>query len=362
MTVHSFAWRRGLGAAAIAVAGLVAGVAGAAETRTFEKSFPAGDGALRLANLIGRVELVNGRGDAVRVEATAHAEGRDAAETRELLAGLGWVRDREGDGWAVAYPLERFDHYRRPDRPRFSGRTTTRYLGRRVTVTGDRSSPALWVDLRITYPARTPLVVRQVVGGVTGGDLYGDLTVDTGSGDVKLGAFNGDLSVDTGSGDIEVAAARGISHFDTGSGDVRVARVDAERLVADTGSGDVTVNDGRVAELIVDTGSGEVRVVDVEVETAEIDTGSGDVFVRSSLAGARSVRADTGSGDVEIVAGPAASFHVVADQGSGDLEVGFADARLERDGRKVVAARRGDGATRIEVDTGSGDARIVPGT
>jgi hypothetical protein len=343
---------------ALALAALVAGAAGAVESRSFGKSFPVSEDALRLANLAGRVELVAGSGDAVRVEATAHAEGRDAGESRELLAGLGWVRD--GDGWAISYPVDRFDTFRYAPRGRHHGRSTSRYLGERVTVTGGGSGPALWVDLRITYPARARLAVRQVVGPVTGGDLYGDLTVDTGSGDVTLGAFNGTLSVDTGSGDVEVAGLRGRGHIDTGSGNVEVGRLDAEELDADTGSGDVVVRGGRVGTLVVDTGSGEVQVVDVELGEAELDTGSGDVYVRSSLAGARSLRADTGSGDVEIVAGPDASFRVVADQGSGELSVGYSDARLEHRGRKVVGAARGDERTRIVIDTGSGDARIAP--
>jgi hypothetical protein len=64
---------------------------------------------------------------------------------------------------------------------------------------------------------------------------------------------------------------------------------------------------------------------------------------------------------VEIYGGPDASFRVTADQGSGELEVGYSDAKLEIEDRKVVGATRGDGRTRILIDTGSGDAVVSPG-
>lgn len=41
--------------------------------------------------------------------------------------------------------------------------------------------------------------------------------------------------------------------------------------------------------------------------------------------------------------------------------VNYADAKLRREGKKVVGARRGDGKTVIRVETGSGDCVISPG-
>jgi hypothetical protein len=50
----------------------------------------------------------------------------------------------------------------------------------------------------------------------------------------------------------------------------------------------------------------------------------------------------------------------VSEQASGSLEVGYADAKLRKDGKKVVGARRGNGQTVIRVETGSGDCVISP--
>jgi DUF4097 and DUF4098 domain-containing protein YvlB len=64
---------------------------------------------------------------------------------------------------------------------------------------------------------------------------------------------------------------------------------------------------------------------------------------------------------VKILGGPDASFDLTADQGSGDIEVGYADATYKKSGREIVGAKRGDGRTRIVVETGSGDCIIQPG-
>jgi hypothetical protein len=303
--------------AAAAVFALAAAPAAAEDSRSFEKTFTLGDGAtLRLANLAGKIELANGAGDQVRVRATVHAEGADAAETRALLDAVTWTRTRDEKGaevWAVVYPVDRYRRFHYPSRERgamwegWGSHSSTTYLGKKVTVDSRKGdAPTLYVDLEIVFPDRGELDLRNAVGAVRGGDLAGRLGIDTGSGDVEVGA-------------------------------------------------------GRMESVVVDTGSGDVRVAGLDAETFDLDTGSGDVTLRSPLLATRTVRVDTGSGEVEIRASAQASFKLTADQGSGDLEVGYSDARVIREGRKAVGAERGDGRTRIEIDTGSGDCTIAPG-
>ena len=52
----------------------------------------------------------------------------------------------------------------------------------------------------------------------------------------------------------------------------------------------------------------------------------------------------------------------MADQGSGDLIMGFKDAQAIVRHKEVVGYRRGDARIRIDVDTGSGDLTIQPGS
>lgn len=378
-----------------------AAVSAQVKTRAFRHAFPAAENAeLRLANLAGRVELVPATGNQVVVEANVHADANTGAETQKLLQEMKWVRstDRSGNPeWALSYPVERYKGFTYPrpgqqddDLPGFvdfflnlggGSQTQTTYRGERIRIYAEErsSAPVLYANLRIALPAGSHVVVRNVVGAVNGqGNLEGMLTVDTGSGNVRLASYSGNLTIDTGSGNVVVGSARGETLIDTGSGDVVVRKlvgngmvdtgsgnvtiesVSAGRLGIDTGSGDVTVRNGNAAKLLADTGSGNVQVLQVEVQELQADTGSGDVTVNSSLAQARRVQADTGSGTVRILAGPDASFDVESDQGSGELKVGYADAELRKSGRKVVGARRGNGQTVIRVETGSGDCVISP--
>lgn len=356
------------------------------DTRTFTESFPA-DSPVRLANLAGSVELVAGDGSEVVVEATAHAKGRNAEETARLLESLRWEEaDVSGKrGWALSYPVRDHDEYHYPGDGSgrvigWGGHTSTKYQGTKVHVYGKKGNrPTLYADLKITIPSGSTFALRNVMGEIEGGDLSadldldtasgavrqgsveGDLTVDTGSGEVEVGNVRGDVSIDTGSGDVSLAGLVGDALIDTGSGSIDIGRVDAESLELDTGSGSIRVANGRADSVVADTGSGDIELSGVDVVRLEADTGSGDVTLEGSLARAESIVADTGSGDVTIRAGEEAAFDLSASLGSGEVEVGYADAELKRSGRKIVGARRGDGRTRIDVDTGSGDCVIVPG-
>lgn len=369
--------------------------AAAEESRRFTRSFPA-DQAVRLANLAGRVTVEAGSGDSVEVVATVYAEASSATETRRLLDAMAWkgsdhvLKER---GWALAYPVDDYDSFHYPPvggggEPGWLarlfggwGETRLSYDGERVSIQGhrSRSAPTLYVDLEIRVPAGTELVISNGVGPISGDELAGDFNLDTASGDVHVDGFTGELLVDTGSGDVILGRVVGRLHVDTGSGDVEVEslvghglvdtgsghieirRADADTLNLDTGSGDIEVRGGRLGKVVADTGSGDVRFEDVEVVDFVADTGSGDVELYGSLASAERVEADTGSGDVVIHGGPDAGFVLTTSLGSGDLTVRYDDAELERRGREVVGARRGDGRTRIHVDTGSGDCVLAPG-
>lgn len=388
--------------ALLATAGLALSLpAFAIDQKNVSKSFPLpASGALRLANLAGQIEIVPG-GSEVKVEATVFADGKSASQTRELLDGMQWVETRDQKGnqeWALSYPVDDFRGfaYPRPGRKghddsfweglfsslNFGSQTNGYLLGKRVAVyeSSGSSVPVLYADLKITLPARGKVVVRNLVGAVKGGTLEGDLTVDTGSGNVALTGFSGNLYVDTGSGDVKLGSVRGETRvdtgsgdiditeligngsLDTGSGDVEVAKVAAGKLDIDTGSGNILVANGSAATLRGDTGSGDIEVRNVEIEVFEGDTGSGNVTLQSSLADAREVRIDTGSGDVEIFGGATASFDLEASQGSGELYCRYDDATLRKRGHEIVGAERGDRQTRIIVETGSGDCTIAPKT
>lgn len=365
---------------ALALAG--AGLATAAErTRELTKEFPAAEAPVRLSNLIGHARLVAGSSAAVRVVATVHADGGSSERTQALLRSIRWAEERHEDhrDWVLTYPVEEERRFRSPDDGGW-GTTSTRYRGRRVRIGRGWGfgAPLLYVDLRIEVPEGSRLALENRVGQIdaqgvradlnldsSSGDVSvaeheGPVVVDTGSGTIEVTSVAGDVDLDTGSGDVHLARARGAANLDTGSGDITVDGVEGMRLKADTGSGDIVVRRSRARSLDADTGSGDVLLDGVDAETLNLDTGSGSVTLGSPLELARDVEIDTGSGDVEIRTSADAAFHLIADQGSGDLRSGFDDARPIAEGRRVIGYERGDGRTRIRVDTGSGDCVIEP--
>jgi hypothetical protein len=328
-------------------------------TRTLTEEIPA-QGLVKIENLAGKVVLRSTPGDSIKVRAEVHAEGGSSAETERLLDAVRIAR--EGGAWVLTYPVDRYDAFVYPQSG-WGGNSSTKYRGERVRVSGKswRSAPVLYVNLMIEVPRNGRLHVRNLVGDIAGESLAGELTADTGSGDVWLKDFDGQLVADTGSGTVTLQGVRGTSlRVDTGSGDVRAEDVHVERLEADTGSGEVWIANVSARWIEADTGSGDITLEDLEAERVLADTGSGDVLLTGDLSGAREIVADTGSGDIRILAGAGFEFDLDADLGSGRVRVGYSDAELVRHGREVVGARRGSGATRISVDTGSGNCEVGP--
>ena len=337
-------------------------VAAAMATKTVEQTIPA-SGAVKIANLAGRVVLTPAANGPIKVVAVVNAEGSSPQETQDLIQAMRWVQEHDGT-WNLAYPVKRYDAFVFPDRLSSMGsHTTAKFRGERVHVYGGarRGVPVLYADLTITVPKGADLKVVEAVGGIRGQNLSADLYLDTGSGDIKLDGAAGEIVADTGSGDIELHRIAGNTRADTGSGDVLIDGIAADKLVVDTGSGDVKVTDATLRDLFADTGSGGIVVANAKVETFRADTGSGDVTIAGDLAAARTMDIDTGSGEVEIFGGPAFEFDLVTDLGSGDVDVRYADAELRRNRHEVIGARRGSGQTRIMVDTGSGDVTVAPG-
>jgi hypothetical protein len=162
------------------------------------------------------------------------------------------------------------------------------------------------------------------------------------SGDTRAEDIRGRWTSEFSSGDLELTGFRGEEiRFKTSSGDVRGNEIQANRVESDTSSGDVSLRRADVEDFSAESSSGDVRL---EVEGGRL----------------QAVRAHTSSGDVTLGLPRDASFEADADQSSGDMSVGFTDGSSTLRHDKVVAYRRGEGATRIRVETSSGDLVDLP--
>ena len=113
---------------------------------------------------------------------------------------------------------------------------------------------------------RIDLVVRAPAGL--------ELSIDDGSGSLRVSDFDADVTIDDGSGSIVVDSV-GALRLEDGSGSIRVRNASGDVYIND-GSGSITVDtvDGTVT---IDDGSGGIDVSDVSEDLVIIDDGSGSV-------------------------------------------------------------------------------------
>ena len=355
----------------------------------FERSFTFDSSELRLANLIGQVEVKAASGDEFRI--TVRVLGEDATEER--------VQFEEGGGrraeLAILFPIDESNRYVYPQmgsnsRTKFSSRHHDSSLGQLLGLGRDqievrgrswKDALELWADVVVEVPEGKKLSVYLGVGSMSAVDvkadlemdsqtgridaenITGQLTLDTGSGSVAVRGVQGDVSVDTGSGRVEVADVENAAfvNIDTGSGGVVVERIQADRLSVDTGSGGVDVDVANVEDLNIDTGSGTVEAYQVASDNVSIDTGSGGVRLELVRMGRGRYDVDTGSGSIRMHLPRQVSASFQADTGSGDISVDIEGVELSRRERRDGEARFtiGDGDSRVRLSTGSGTIRIV---
>ena len=339
-------------------------------TRTLKGSISPGSGeSWAVENLAGRMSITAGSGSSVTATVTVHGGSEELADLIKVEQVVG---EKGRMTLRVVYPLDKHTTYRYSDHGKSgtqsfwgmfdNGSSTVEYAGRRVKVSG-KDGVLLYADIDVQVPARLGKgLLRNYVGRMDAKGLEGDLKFDTASGDMDLKNLKGDIDADTGSGDVHIADVTGSLDLDTGSGDITVEGFEGDLLKGDVGSGDISIRSGKIGKVDLDTGSGDVSLTAADITELKADTGSGDV--RFDFNGGALTRAvlSTGSGDVTLRLGPDAQFEATFDAGSGDLTNRFADAVPIVHGREVVGYKRGDGRAKIDVETGSGDFLIEPGT
>ncbi len=318
--------------------------AAAQVTKTVRTELSAAEAVrFNVENLAGTIRVSAGSGDTVTIVATVHAESEALAdrlkfERRAWKDGLPVIR--------LSWPIGEHQDFRYPKGDSHSDirygddGSTDGVARRRIRVRPD-AGVLLYADVEVQMPKRQAQAgFYNRVGAVGGTGVSGTLRFDTASGDITLDGVSGDVLADSGSGDVSATQVSGSFRCDTGSGNCTVRGFKGDRLSLDTGSGDLVLRDVQARVIEADTGSGDVE--------AHLDTP------------AERVTADTGSGNVRLRLPRDASFELRADTGSGEIESRFADAEPILRRREVVGYRRGDGALRIEVDTGSGDVSVEP--
>ena len=317
------------------LAAFPAGVAQAAETGTFERSFDV-DGPIILDVTTGSGQIVVRTGNAGRAEIT----GRITVRPRGFL-GLS-MRSDEKVQEIIA---------------RFESEPPVEFAGGRLLV-GHASDwkriSNVSIDYEITVPGTTEVKSSTGSGSQTISGVAGPVEADAGSGSITLRDIGGAVSADAGSGSITLEDIGGPAKADTGSGSIRAERI-AGSFEADAGSGSIFLSQSAPGDVVVSSGSGGIELQNV-AGALHADTGSGRIVVSGRQEGPWDL--DASSGSIRIDLPDDAAFDLDAESSSGSINVDHpVTVRGEVSKKHLRGTVRGGGEL-LRVETSSGSIRI----
>ena len=195
------------------------------------------------------------------------------------------------------------------------------------------------VDYDITVPARTAIEIGGMYADVTLEGTRGDVRVNTIEGDLSVRGAEGTISLTTINGDIDVRGARGRVELRSTSDDIFAEDVEGE--------------------LTAETVSGDIELRRINVSRLEAQTVSGDVTFTGTIRNDGSYVLVTHSGDVVAGIPEGSNVTVRAAVASGDVETEFPVTAGERQNRRRQTFRIGTGSATLDMETFSGDIRLV---
>lgn len=194
------------------------------------------------------------------------------------------------------------------------------------------------LDIRV--PRDAELTIETVSADIsvtgTGGSR---LDVSSVSGKIRLDSVAEELEVGSISGTIELSGAGKRAHVDTVSGDIEL-RANRERMKLETVSGNITASSDSYREFSGSSVSGDIVLRGKPVTDARLD-------------------AETMSGDVGVDLPADVSAHIEAETFSGRIRSDFGTVEEPEHGPgRSLDATIGDGNTRVNIETFSGDITI----
>ncbi len=272
------------------------------------------NGTLELHNLAGDITVTAGSGRDATVEVLRHSRGRTDADAR-----LG---------------LERVT-------------VNQQVTGTRATVRADypNERPSVYsvrVDMIVSAPAGTRLVINSLSGSIRITGIQGETAANTMSGDVALRNVGTVSEAKTASGDVSIIGAAGDGSLDAG-----------------TLSGDVTLQQVKARSVHASTVSGSVTARDVTSETTTLVSMSGDAVFSGELTRNGRYELTSHAGDVRFTPSGSVGFTLMASSFSGDISSSLPlQSSGTRTRRRSLTGKVGDGSATVTLQTFNGDITI----
>lgn len=195
------------------------------------------------------------------------------------------------------------------------------------------------LDYVLTVPAAMSIEIGGMYADVTIEGTRGDISVQTVEGNINVKGGGDILQLHTVNGKINVQGARG--------------RLDVRSVSEDVELSDV------VGDVIAETVSGDVTLSRIDGKRVEAQTVSGDVHFDGTLRADGTYSLLTHSGDVVVAIPENASALIQTAVANGDVSASFSLPASERSSRRRQEFRLGGGGASIEIETFSGDIRLV---
>lgn len=200
--------------------------------------------------------------------------------------------------------------------------------------------------LIVSVPRRTNVRARSGDGSIIIEGVTGRLDMVTGDGSIKARDVAGTLTLSTGDGSVTVDGAEGQLDLETGDGGVSVTGKLAQ-VKLHTGDGAVVYRAEPGSTMTgpwsITTGDGSVTLYLPREFGAELDAYTGDGGIRNDLV----VLTGTDSGDVAL------------EKGDSEAEQPERAARRsDREPRRTLRGRVGEGGPALRIRTGDGTIRL----
>jgi DUF4097 and DUF4098 domain-containing protein YvlB len=189
------------------------------------------------------------------------------------------------------------------------------------------------------------------------------------SGDITVANIGGELRAETVSGDATIAGATALALVKSVSGDVVVQdSSSADDVVIGSVSGNVTLKAVKARGVDANSISGDVIFTDVTSERVKANSISGDITFGGPLAKGGRYALQSHSGEITVYASDKSGFELTASSFSGSITNGITlttedisggDAERHGPRRQTLKGRLGDSSAVLQLNSFSGDIRIV---
>jgi len=203
---------------------------------------------------------------------------------------------------------------------------------------GRRGFTQALVDYQLTVPTWMALDLDGMYAEISVDGIRAPVKANTLEGNIVIKGGSETVTLSTVNGRIEVSGARGRLELNAVSNGIRVSDV----------QGDITA----------ETVSGDIDLRRIDAKTVDAQTVSGEVIYEGRVVDGGSYSLLSHSGDVVFAIPEGSNATINTASASGEVESSF-PLQTERSGRRRQVYRLGSGSATVDLETFSGDIRIV---